>query len=71
LTLVDVISYDAIAAEEYGRIRAKLQKQGTPIGALDTLIAAHAKALGVTLVTNNTRAFAHVDDLSLEDWLNP
>lgn len=56
------------AAAEYGRIRADLQRRGTPIGALDMLIAAHAKSEGLTLVTNNTREFNRVAGLSLEDW---
>ena len=55
-------------AEEYGKIRAILEKRGTPIGPMDMQIAAHAKALGLTLVTNNVREFARVDNLSIENW---
>ena len=66
---VEILDFDDIAAVEYGRIRAYLRKQGTPIGPLDMLIAAHAKAKGFTLVTNNTREFARVPGLTLEDWL--
>ena len=51
-----------------GQVRAWLAAQGTPIGPYDSLIAAHAQALGVTLVTNNTREFARVPGLLLEDW---
>ena len=58
------------AAAEYGRIRADLQRRGTPIGALDMLIAAHAKSEKLTLVTNNTREFERVGGLNLEDWVN-
>jgi tRNA(fMet)-specific endonuclease VapC len=55
-------------AAEYGRIRAGLQRRGMPIGALDMLIAAHAKSEGLTLITNNTREFERVEGLDLEDW---
>lgn len=47
---------------------SKLQKNGIPIDSMDTLIAAHAKALNLTLVINNTEEFAGVDGLELEDW---
>jgi tRNA(fMet)-specific endonuclease VapC len=48
-----------------------LEQRGVSIGALDTLIAAHAISLGVTIATNNTREFAHVPGLMVEDWLIP
>lgn len=51
-----------------GKIRAYLEKQGTPIGPLDTMIAGHAKSLDYVLVTNNTKAFSRVQDLKLENW---
>lgn len=56
------------AAKDYGRIRAALEKQGTQIGPLDTLIAAHAASLGAALVTSNTREFERVPGLKVEDW---
>lgn len=68
-TIVEILPFDIQASAEYGRIRATLEKKGTPIGALDTLIAAHAKSRGLTLVTNNTRDFNRVDGLTIEDWL--
>jgi tRNA(fMet)-specific endonuclease VapC len=68
LSIVEVLSFDEKAAGEYGKIKTVLQKRGTPIGPLDTLIAAHAKAAGAILVTNNTKEFSRVDDLRLEDW---
>ena len=71
LAIVDIIPFDTLAAAEYGRVRANLKRAGTPIGDRDTLIAAHAKSLGLILVTNNTKEFRHVDGLSLEDWTNP
>jgi tRNA(fMet)-specific endonuclease VapC len=69
LATVEILPFDTIAAAEYGRVRSKLKRAGTPIGDRDTFIAAHAKSLGITLVTNNTREFKRVEGLSLEDWL--
>ena len=69
LMTVEILPFDTLAAAEYGRVRMKLKRAGTPIGDRDTLIAAHAKALGLTLVTNNTREFGRVEGLPLEDWL--
>ena len=68
LTGIGVLPFDGEAAVEYGSVKAELQKSGTPIGPLDTLIAAHAKAAGLTLVTNNTREFGRVGGLRLENW---
>ena len=63
-----VVPFDSDAAREYGVIRAGLKRKGTLIGANDLLIAAHAKSLGLTLVTNNTREFERVEGLKLENW---
>lgn len=63
-----IIPFDQEAAEEYGKIRAELEMNGTPIGTMDMLIAAHAKSEGYTLVTNNIREFVRVSNLSLENW---
>jgi len=68
-TLVEILPFDVVAATEYGNIRAALEKKGQPIGILDILIAAHAKSLNLTLVTNNTREFQRVDGLIIEDWM--
>ena len=65
---LEVLDFDLTATATYGKIRTALEKQGTPIGPLDTLIAAHALNLGVTLVTNNTREFERVPGLHLENW---
>lgn len=65
---LEVISFDDIAAQAYGDIRAALELAGTPIGAMDMLIAAHAVSLGVNLVTNNTREFSRIPSLTLLDW---
>ena len=50
-------------------VATSLEKKGTPIGALDTMIAAHAVAVGATLVTHNVREFARVKELAIVDWL--
>jgi len=56
-------------AEHYGQIRAALKKQGQMIGPNDLWIAAHARCFDVTLVTNNTKKFERVSDLSIANWL--
>ena len=68
LSSIAIFPFDETAALEYGQVRAILEKNGTPIGPLDSLIAAHAKALDITLVTNNTREFLRVKGLKVEDW---
>lgn len=68
LSILDILSFDDRAAVEYGKLCAYLQKRGTPIGTMDMLIAAHAKAEGLTLVTNNMREFERVPGLKLENW---
>ncbi|MCP5499215.1 MAG: type II toxin-antitoxin system VapC family toxin [Leptospiraceae bacterium] len=64
-----VVSYDKKAAEEYGKIRAFLEKQGTPIGSMDYLIAAHAISLNCVLVTNNVKEFKRIQGLKIESWI--
>lgn len=68
---LEVADFDKHAAQSYGQLRARLEAAGTPIGPLDTQIAAHALALGVTLVSNNSREFARVPGLALTDWVLP
>jgi tRNA(fMet)-specific endonuclease VapC len=68
LAPLEIAPFDAAAAEVFGSLRAWLAGQGTPIGPYDTQIAAHAHALGVTLVSNNTREFARVPGLRVENW---
>jgi tRNA(fMet)-specific endonuclease VapC len=65
---LEVVSFDEDAAHAYGEIRATLEKSGTPIGAMDMLIAAHAVSLGIPLVTNNTREFARIPAINIIDW---
>jgi tRNA(fMet)-specific endonuclease VapC len=64
-----IADFDSAAAASYGRLRALLEAAGTPIGPLDTQIAAHALALNVTLVSNNAREFARVPGLRLDNWV--
>ena len=65
-----IADFDYEAAVVYGRVRAELERLGTPMGPLDTLIAAHALSLDVTLVTNNEREFSQVSDLRVENWVS-
>jgi tRNA(fMet)-specific endonuclease VapC len=65
----EIMSFDEEAAEHYGDIRAYLEKKGTPIGALDMLIGAHARCLGLILVTNNQKEFSRVPHLKTDDWV--
>lgn len=68
LSNIAIMDFDDAAAEEYGKIRAELERRGTPIGPLDTMIAAHAKALGLTVVTNNVKEFSRVEELEISNW---
>jgi tRNA(fMet)-specific endonuclease VapC len=68
LSLVEVQPLSAAAAEHSGEIRASLAAVGRPIGAYDVLIAGHARAAGLTVVTNNVREFDRVPGLLVEDW---
>ncbi|MDQ0574324.1 type II toxin-antitoxin system tRNA(fMet)-specific endonuclease VapC [Agromyces albus] len=71
LSLVEVQPLSAPAAEHAGEIRAALAAVGRPIGAYDVLIAGHARAAGLTVVTNNVREFDRVPGLLVEDWSEP
>lgn len=68
LSPITILQFDERAAEEYGRIKAELEKKGTPIDPMDTLIASHTKSRGLIIVTNNTRKFNRVAGLTIEDW---
>ncbi|MBS3776834.1 MAG: type II toxin-antitoxin system VapC family toxin [Bacteroidales bacterium] len=65
---LEILDFDYAVTIEYGKIRADLEKNGTPIGPLDTLIASHAKSLNLTLVTNNEKEFERIPDLKIENW---
>lgn len=64
-----ILDFDVTAANEYGKIRADLEKKGTPIGIMDMMIAGHAKSLNYIVVTNNTKEFERVEDLKIENWV--
>ena len=66
---IKIFPFDETAAIEYGNIRATLERRGTPIGANDLLIAAHARSLNLTLITNNLKEFNRVDGLRVENWI--
>lgn len=66
---LDVLPYDAAAATHTGQIRAELARQGAPIGPYDQMIAGHARALGLILVSNDAAEFGRVPGLRLENWV--
>ena len=68
LGYVEVLDFPDEAASHYAKIRAHLKTRGTMIGANDLFIAAHARSLGLTLVTNNTHEFGRVQNLIIENW---
>ena len=67
LVRVTILVWDSEAARQYGRLRAGLEREGRPMGNLDTMIGAHALAAGSVLVTND-RAFSRIEKLKIEDW---
>ena len=69
LAPLEIVAFDEAAMREYGPLRRHLGRVGTPIGALDLLIAAHALALDCTLISNNLREFSRVPRLKLGDWV--
>ena len=68
LANMEIMGFDVEAADCYGKIRADLEKKGTPIGSLDMMIAGHAQSLGYTVVTNNVKEFSGVSALRIENW---
>jgi tRNA(fMet)-specific endonuclease VapC len=64
---VAILPWDSDAAQQYGQLRATLEREGQPMGNLDTMIGAHALALNVVLVTNDS-SFARIKKLKVEDW---
>ena len=69
LAPLTIMPFDAAAVWIYGDLRADLERRGTPIGSLDTMIAAHALSQQAQLVTHNTREFAKVPGLQLDNWV--
>jgi len=69
LGALEVLPFEPPADAAYGSLRARLEQAGQPVGANDMLIAAQALALGHTVVTDNEKEFARIEDLQLENWL--
>lgn len=68
LANIEIRDFNSFEAESYGKIRANLEKAGKPVESLDMMIAGHAKSLGYTIVTNNTKEFMYVNGVKLENW---
>ncbi len=66
---MEVVAFDVHAAEHFGQLRAELYKAGQPVGPYDLMIAGHARAMGLILVTNNLQEFERVPGLRLENWV--
>jgi len=69
LSRLTLLAWTMEAATAYASLRAQLEKQGTPIGNMDMLIAAHALSLGAIIVTNNVKHFEKVQGLAIENWV--
>jgi tRNA(fMet)-specific endonuclease VapC len=67
---LEIAVFDEAAANYYGVLRASLEKKGTPIGAMDLMIGAHALSQNLTIVTNNVREFNRIPNLVVVDWFN-
>lgn len=65
---LEILPYDDEAAQHYGELRVHLEKQGTLIGSLDMLIAAHALSLSCMLITNNEKEFKRIPKLKIDNW---
>ncbi len=70
LANIKILDFNSKAADAYANIRAKLEKNGKPIGNMDQLIAAHALSRNLTIVTNNEREFIRVEKLKVENWVS-
>jgi len=66
---LEILPYDDQAAQQYGDLRAHLEKQGNPIGSLDMLIGAHALSINSALVTNNEKEFIRIPNLKIDNWV--
>jgi tRNA(fMet)-specific endonuclease VapC len=69
LIRVEIMPWDSDAAETYANLRTSCESEGTPLGTMDMLIAAHSVATGATLVTNDQAFYRVKHHLSLEDWI--
>lgn len=68
LSGLHTLPWDEVAADQFANVRADLERVGTPIGIMDTMIAAHAKSVDAVLVTNNVKQFRKVKGLVVENW---
>jgi tRNA(fMet)-specific endonuclease VapC len=68
LANIEILNFDVDAADCYGKIKADLDKKGTPIDLIDMMIAGHAMSMGYAVVTNNVKEFSRVQGLILENW---
>ena len=66
---LEILSYNDEAALCYGKLSVHLEKQGSPIGSLDMLIAAHALSIDCTLITNKEKEFVRIPDLKIANWV--
>jgi tRNA(fMet)-specific endonuclease VapC len=69
LSIFNILSFDDKDAIPYGKLKAKLKKEGTIIGPIDMLLAAQALSKDLILVTNNTKEFERIENLKLENWV--
>ena len=69
VALLEILPFTAKAAVHFGQLRAELERAGRPVGAYDMLIAAHARAEGLVVVTNNLREFRRISGLRTENWV--
>lgn len=65
---IEILDFDTNAADQYGKVRADLEKRGAPTGPLDIMIAGHALSADCTIVTNNVGEFSRVKGLKIENW---
>lgn len=65
---LEIVPFDEKSTQTYGNIRAELERKGIIIGAMDSLIASQAKALGLILVTNNVDEFSRIENLTIQNW---
>lgn len=68
LSGVHTLAWDEVAADQFAEVRVDLEQRGTPIGIMDTMIAAHAKSIDAVLVTHNVKHFRRVKALAIENW---
>ena len=68
---LEVMPFDEKAAYHFGRIRSELYRTGLPIGPYDMMVAGHARAYGLKVVTNNTKEFQRIPGLLVENWIVP